>query len=152
MCRVIENLQYIHEENPATHILVVGLLPRGFWQNPKDMFKLPSAFSRAITAVNHALESYAFETEHIHYTDCTKPFVQTGNVSVCNQQPLLYSVSIDCQEYGRTQTADQCFCLQPMQAYGQCVKLVVHQVHGSRGVHAAKDKHSHCHSRVSQER
>lgn len=98
MCRVIKNLQYIHEENPATHILVVGLLPRGFWQDPKDMFKLPSAFSRAITAVNPALEQYAFETAHIHYTDCTKPFVQTGNVSVCNQQPLLYSVSVDCKE------------------------------------------------------
>ena len=82
MCRVIQNLQYIHDQNPATHILAVGLLPRGFWQDLKDMFKLPSQFSRAISAVNHALERYAFETEHMHYADCTEPFVQTGNVSV----------------------------------------------------------------------
>ena len=80
LCRVVQNVQYLHEENPTTHILIVGLLPRGSWQDPKDMFKLPSAFSRSISAVNDALERYAFRTKKMHYADCTKPFVQTGNV------------------------------------------------------------------------
>lgn len=79
----------MHEENPGTHVLAVGLLPRGFWQDPKDMFKLPSAFSRAISAVNHALERYALGMEQMHYADCAKPFVHTGNVS-------LYPISRPC--------------------------------------------------------
>lgn len=91
MCRVIQNLQYIHQQNPATHILVVGLLPRGFWQDPKDMFKLPNAFSRAISDVNRALRQHAFGNKRMHYADCTKPFMQTGNVSVSKQQHLHYS-------------------------------------------------------------
>lgn len=67
--------------NPITHIVVLGILPRGYWQDPKEMFKLPSAFSRAIGAVNQELEHFAFGHQKMHYIDCTKAFVQTGNVS-----------------------------------------------------------------------
>ena len=80
--RVIQNLEYLLEHNPGTHIVVLGLLPRGMWKDPKDMYKLPSAFSRAISAVNEALEHYAFGNQHTHYVDCTKSFVQTGTVSL----------------------------------------------------------------------
>ncbi|KAL3147860.1 platelet-activating factor acetyltransferase activity protein [Trebouxia sp. C0010 RCD-2024] len=79
--RIIQNVQYLLDENPATHILVMGLLPRGSWENPEDMFKLPSDFSSAIYAVNHALDRYAFGNKHTHFIDCTKHFVQGGKLS-----------------------------------------------------------------------
>lgn len=150
-CRVIQNLQYIHEENPVTHVLVLSLLPRGFWHNPKAMFKLPSAFSRAITAVNHALERYAFGTEHMHYADCRRPFVQTGNVSILSEPPLLYLMSIDCRVYGLILNSKAAFfCLPQMQADDKCI---IFGVLGAwlRFVHAAADKRSQCHSRMSQD-
>ena len=80
-CRIVQNLDYLMLNSPTTHIVVLGILPRGYWQDPKDMFKLPSAFSRAISAVNQELEHFAFGHQKMHYIDCTKAFVQTGNVS-----------------------------------------------------------------------
>lgn len=91
LCRIIQNLEYLLKENPTTHILVVGLLPRGSWQDPKDMFKLPSAFSTAIRAVNRALDKYAFRNKQTHFIDCSKHFVRDGMVSVHNDSTTIVS-------------------------------------------------------------
>lgn len=81
-CRIIQNLVYLHGKNPSSHIVVLGLLPRGSWHDPQDMFKLPSDFSRAITAVNKELERFAFSNQRMHFAECTRAFVQSGSVSL----------------------------------------------------------------------
>ena len=90
VCRIIQNLQYLLKENPTTQILILGLLPRGSWQDPEDMYKLPSDFSKAINAVNSVLDQYAFQNKRTHFIDCTKHFVQDGMVSDQDNQHYCY--------------------------------------------------------------
>ena len=89
-------VDYLHDRNPNTHIVILGILPRG--SDPEDMTRLPSEYSRAIAAVNGRLERYAFGNRQLHFADCGPAFIQTGKVRVpfyiltndlCSKQLLL---------------------------------------------------------------
>jgi len=78
LCRVREVIDFLHQQNPSTHVLILGLLPRG--SSPEDRFKLPSDYSRGIDAVNDQLERYAFGNKKLHFADCALPFTAGGKV------------------------------------------------------------------------
>lgn len=71
-------VDYLHQQSPTTQVLILAILPRG--SDPGDMFKLPSAYSRAIDAVNDHLERHAFGNKHFHFADCAQPFTVGGKV------------------------------------------------------------------------
>lgn len=71
-------IDFLHQNNPLTHVLILGLLPRG--SSPEDRFKLPSDYSRGIDAVNDQLERYAFGNKQLHFADCALPFTAGGKV------------------------------------------------------------------------
>jgi len=79
LCRVREVIDFLHQHNPLTHVLILGLLPRG--SSPGDRFKLPSDYSRGIAAVNDQLERYAFGNKQLHFADCALPFTAGGKVT-----------------------------------------------------------------------
>ncbi|DBA83112.1 TPA: platelet-activating factor acetyltransferase activity protein [Trebouxia sp. C0005] len=76
--RVREVIDFLHQQNPLTHVLILGLLPRG--SDPEDLFKLPSDYSRGIDAVNDQLERYAFGNKQLHFADCALSFTSGGKL------------------------------------------------------------------------
>ncbi len=71
-------IDFLHQHNPSTHVLILGLLPRG--SHTEDLFKLPSDYSRGIDAVNDQLERYAFGNKKLHFANCALPFTVGGKV------------------------------------------------------------------------
>mmetsp|Transcript_36982 Transcript_36982/g.116335 ORF Transcript_36982/g.116335 Transcript_36982/m.116335 type:complete len:295 (+) Transcript_36982:84-968(+) len=69
---------------PQAHILVLGLLPRGERHTEGlsgIQFMQPSVFTRAIGEVNSRAQLLAGEDEHVHYVDCSTPFLsEDGNM------------------------------------------------------------------------
>ncbi|KAK9845566.1 hypothetical protein WJX84_006540, partial [Apatococcus fuscideae] len=74
---------YLLSTAPESHIVLVGLLPRGdHTLDPQEAMRLPSRYSEGTEFVNTALEQFASEQRQISYLDCSEPFLTANGTLI----------------------------------------------------------------------
>eukprot|EP00887_Chlorella_sp_A99_P004177 scaffold23.g4177.t1 len=114
--RMLSILRHLRDALPDTHIILLGLLPRGGDTKRHDMHDWPSIFARPFYAVNahfrrvFARRQYAALDGHIHYLDCEDRFFTPDRKLI---DPALMPDALHPSAAGYELFAD---CLLPMVA------------------------------------
>jgi hypothetical protein len=69
----------IHEAQPASKVLLLGILPRG-GQDDATFYSWPSKFTPAMELINGDLASMAKEADWIDFMDCSHALLPGGTV------------------------------------------------------------------------
>ena len=79
--RVEAVLAHLRRENPRTHLVVLGIIPRG-WTDAAHVYSWPSMYAAGIGAVNAALDAWSAQDQAATYLDCGAVLLPGGKVSL----------------------------------------------------------------------
>ena len=77
--RIQRLLDLIHDKQPASKVLLLGVLPRG-GQDDKTFYDWPSKFTPAMQLINGDLASIAKVADWIEFMDCSHALLPGGTV------------------------------------------------------------------------
>ncbi|KAL4854336.1 Platelet-activating factor acetylhydrolase IB subunit gamma [Chlorella vulgaris] len=77
--RVQRTLEMLRGMMPATHIVLLALLPRG---PGAELFGWPSAFTGPIDAINLAFREFTRPDDHLHFLDCGHLFLTPDQAAI----------------------------------------------------------------------
>ena len=98
--RIKTTMSLLREKMPETHLLMLGILPRGDGRNSSSTYVWPGIYTPAIHYVNSWLEEEAKEKDIISYLDCGPMLLVNGQVSWCNKMNCSYPRSSVMLESG----------------------------------------------------
>lgn len=73
-------LAHLRRVNPRTHLLVLGIIPRG-WTDAAHVYSWPSMYAPGIAEVNAALDAWSAQDQAATYLDCSAALLPGGKVS-----------------------------------------------------------------------
>ncbi|KAI7835515.1 hypothetical protein COHA_010589 [Chlorella ohadii] len=79
--RVLQTLHTLKDLLPDTHIVLMGVLPRGNG-GPQGLYHWPSAFAQPIHMINAHFRSYAALDGHLHFVDCGDRLIVPGGGAI----------------------------------------------------------------------
>ncbi len=80
-CRINDTISLLREKMPETHLLMLGILPRGDGTNSSTTYRWPGIYTPAIASVNDWLVQVSEKEEAISYLDCGPMLLYNGQVS-----------------------------------------------------------------------
>lgn len=80
LCRINDTITLLREKLPETHLLMLGILPRGDGTNSSTTYRWPGIYTPAISSVNDWLIEVSEKEEKISYLDCGPMLLYNGQV------------------------------------------------------------------------
>ena len=81
VCRINDTISLLREKLPETHLLMLGILPRGDGTNSSTTYRWPGIYTPAISSVNDWLIELSEKEELISYLDCGPMLLYNGQAS-----------------------------------------------------------------------
>lgn len=82
-CRIESIVQHLHQVNPDTPILLLGMVAMADQEEPnaEGVFPWPNKFTAATEMLNEQLDQVAIRLDDVHYHDCHHVLLADRGVS-----------------------------------------------------------------------
>ena len=82
VCRINDTIGLLRQKMPDTHLLMLGILPRGDGTNSSTTYRWPGIYTPAISSVNDWLIELSEKEDMISYLDCGPMLLYNGQASL----------------------------------------------------------------------
>ena len=76
-----QTLHALRERLPSTHVVLLGLLPRGNG-GPRGIYHWPSLFTQPFESLNAQFREFTTTDGHLHFLDCSERFFSEDGKSL----------------------------------------------------------------------
>lgn len=79
ICRTLDLLRFLRDNNPESQVILMSILPRG-WDTDSRRAVWPNPYTASISSVNAALAHMSSQDSFVHFFNCTSLLLIGGQV------------------------------------------------------------------------